>query len=44
MMTICNQVITNTPAHKESLDHAQYTTPRTFAYGAQMMMMDQHED
>ena len=40
MMTICNQVIANTPVHKESLDHAPYTTPRTFGYGAQMMKMD----
>ena len=32
MMTICNQVIANTPAHKESLNHAQYTAPRTSGY------------
>ena len=44
MMTVCNQVIVNTPVHKESLDCAQYTVPRTFGYGAQMMKMDTHED
>ena len=44
MMTICNQVIANTSAHKESLNHARYTTPRTFGYGAQMMEIDQHKD
>ena len=40
MMTICNQVIANTPAHKESLNCACYTAPRTFGYGAQMMKID----
>ena len=44
MMTICNQVIANTPVHKESFNHAQYTAPRIFGYGAQMMKIDRHED
>ena len=44
MMTICNQVIANTPAHKESLNHSQYTASRAFGYGAQMMKIDRHED
>ena len=44
MITICNQVTANTPTHKELLDRAQYTAPRTFGYGAQMMRIDRHED
>ena len=44
MITICNRVIANTPVDKESLNHACYTTPKTFGYVAQMMKIDQHED
>ena len=43
MMIICNQVIANTPMHKEPLGQAQYTAPRIFGYGAQMKRLEQHD-
>ena len=44
MMNICNQVLANTPMHKEPLGQAQYTAPRIFGYGAQMRRLDQHDN
>ena len=43
-MIICNQVLANTPIHKEPLGHTQYTAPRMFGYGAQMRKLEQHDN
>ena len=42
-MVICNQVLINTPMHKEPLGQAQYTAPRMFSYGAQMKRLEKHD-
>ena len=44
MMTIYNQVLVNTPVHKEPLSQARYTAPRTFGYGAQVKKLERHVD
>ena len=44
MMTICNQVMANTPVHKEPLSRARYTAPRTFGYGAQIKKLERYDD
>ena len=44
MMTICNQVLANTPVHKEPLSQARYTAPRTFGYGAQIKKLERYDD
>ena len=43
-MIICNQVLANTPMHKEPLGQAQYTAPRMFGYGAQMRKLEQYDN
>ena len=43
-MIICNQVLVNTPMHKEPLGWAQYNAPRMFGYGAQMRKLEQHDN
>ena len=43
VMITCNQVLANTPMHKEPLGWAQYTAPRIFGYGAQMKRLEQHD-
>ena len=44
MMTICNQVMANTPVHKEQLSQARYIAARTFGYGAQERKLERHDD
>ena len=44
MMIICNQVLANTPMHKEPLGQSRYTAPRMFGYGAQMRKLEQHDN
>ena len=44
MMIICNQVLANTPMHKEPLGQARYTAPRMFGYGAQMRKLEWHNN
>ena len=44
MIIICNQVLANTPMHKELLGQAWYTAPRMFGYGAQMRKLEQHDN
>ena len=44
MMTICNQVLANTPVHKETLSWARYTAPRTFGYRAQIKKLERYDD
>ena len=44
MMIISNQVLANTPMHKEALGQDRYTAPRMFGYGAQMRKFEQHEN
>ena len=43
-MTICNQVMVNTPAHKEPVSQARYTAPRTFGYGAQIKKLERYDN
>ena len=43
MMTICNQVMANTPVHKEHLSQARYTAPRTFGYRAQIKKLERYD-
>ena len=44
MMTMCNQVMGNTPVHKEQLSQTRYTAPRIFRYGAQAKRLERHDD
>ena len=44
MMTICNQVMANTPVHKEPLSRVRYTAPRTFGYGALIKKLERYDD
>ena len=44
MMTICNQILVNTPVHKEPLSCARYTAPRTFGYRAQIKKLERHDN
>ena len=44
MMTICNQVMANTPVHKEHLSQARCTAPKTFGYGAQIKKLERYDD
>ena len=44
MMTICNQVLVNTPVHKELLSWARYTAHRTFWSGAQIKKLERYDD
>ena len=43
MMITCNQVLMNTPMHKEPLGQALYTAPRTLGYGAQIKRLEKHD-
>ena len=43
-MTIYNQVMVNTPAHKEPVSQARYTAPRTFGYGAQIKKLERYDN
>ena len=44
MMTICNQVMANTPVHKEHLSQDRYTVPRTFRYRTQIKKLERYDD
>ena len=44
IMTICNQVLANTPLHKEPSSQARYTAPRTFGYRAQIKKLEKHDN
>ena len=44
MMTICNQILVNTPVHKEPLSQARYTAPGTFGYGAQIKKLERYDN
>ena len=44
MMTICNQVLANTPVHKEPLSWARYTASGTFGYGTQIKKLERYDD
>ena len=43
MMIICNQVLVNTPMHKEPLGQMWYMAPSIFGYGAQMRRLEQQD-
>ena len=44
MMTICNQVMANTPIHKEHLSQARYIALRTFGYRAQIKKLERYDN